>query len=169
MPVVTTHPKWRELKSPTKKKVKLVILYFFLFCFIMRLVVPSEIPKGYWSMAYSKGQKEDEITKAMINWEIDFKGRGPTEAKTDIIRNMVIVTMKGVLSKAERRLASEKEGMTLIKKLRQQLVEQGRSQLEEIVSRITLANVVSLHTDISTKTGERVFVFVMDRDIDELR
>lgn len=117
-------------------------------------------------MIYSKGQKEDEITKAMVQWERDYKGRGPKEAKADILRNMVIVTLRGVLSQAERVLAREKEGRALIKKLRQQLVEQGRAELEEIINGITSAKVVSLHTDISTKTGERVFVFVMDRDID---
>ncbi len=118
-------------------------------------------------MVYSKGQKEDEITKLMIQWEKDYKGRGPTEAKTDILRNMVIVTLRGILSQAEQRLAQEKEGMALIKKLRQQLVEQGRSELEEIITTVTKAKVISLHTDISTKTGERVFIFVTERDIDE--
>ena len=55
--------------------------------------------------------------------------------------------------------------MALVKELRRQLVEQGRPELEEIINRITAARVVSLHTDISTKTGERIFVFVMDKDI----
>ncbi|WP_028308883.1 DUF2294 domain-containing protein [Desulfitibacter alkalitolerans] len=117
-------------------------------------------------MAYTKGQKEDEITKKIIQWEKDYIGRGPTEAKTDIIRNMVIVTLQGMLSTAERVLSREKEGMALVKKLRQQLVEQGRVELEEILTEITSVKVISLHTDISTKTGERIFVFVMDRDID---
>ncbi|MEW6697194.1 MAG: DUF2294 domain-containing protein [Bacillota bacterium] len=117
-------------------------------------------------MAYSKGQIEDEITKKIIQWEKDYKGKGPTEAKTDIIRNMVIVTMQGLLSPAERVLSREKEGMALIKKLRQQLVEQGRTELEEIITEITSVKVVSLHTDISTKTGERIFVFTMEGDID---
>ncbi len=116
-------------------------------------------------MVYTKGQMEDEITKAMIQWEKEYKGRGPTEARTDIIRNMVIVSLRGVLSQAEQHLAREKEGMALIKKLRQKLVEQGRPGLEEIINRITLSKVVSLHTDISVKTGERVFVFMLDREI----
>lgn len=107
---------------------------------------------------------EDEITKAMIQWEKDYMGRGPTAAKTDILRNMIIVTLKGVLSAAEKHLAADKEGMALIKKLRQQLIEQGRSELEEVIERLTSAKVVSLHTDISTKTGERVIIFVMDRE-----
>ncbi|MCL0052614.1 DUF2294 domain-containing protein [Peptococcaceae bacterium] len=112
----------------------------------------------------SKGKMEDEITKAMIQWEKDYMGRGPTAAKTDILRNMVIVTLKGVLSAAEKHLAADKEGMALIKKLRQQLIEQGRSELEKVIERLTSAKVVSLHTDISTKTGERVIIFVMDRE-----
>ena len=108
---------------------------------------------------------EDEITKALIQWEKEYKGRGPTEARTDIIRNMVIVSLRGVLSRAELTVSRNSEGMALVKALRRQLVEQGRPDLEEIVNRITGASVVSLHTDISTKTGERIFVFVMDRDI----
>lgn len=117
-------------------------------------------------MAPTKGQKEDEITKAIVQWEKDYIGRGPEGAKTDILRNMVIVTLRKVLSQAELVLAREKEGMALVKKLRQQLVEQGRAELEAIVSGITGAKVISLHTDISTKTGERIFVFVLDREID---
>jgi uncharacterized protein YbcI len=116
-------------------------------------------------MTYSKGQMEDEITKAMIHWEKEYKGRGPTEAKTDILSNMVIVCLKGILSPAERHLALNKEGMALIKKLRQQLVEQGRPELEEIIRQVTSDSVISLHTDISTKTGDRIFVFVLDKEL----
>jgi uncharacterized protein YbcI len=55
--------------------------------------------------------------------------------------------------------------MALIKKLRQQLVEQGRPKLEELIFEITSTKVISLHTDVSTKTGERVFVFVLVKEI----
>jgi uncharacterized protein YbcI len=112
-----------------------------------------------------KGQMEDEITKALIRWEREYLGRGPTEAKADVLRNMVIVTLKGVLSQAEYHLAQSDDGMALIKKLRQQLVEQGRPELEKLIYDITGLQVISLHTDISTKTGERVFIFVLEREI----
>ncbi len=115
--------------------------------------------------AFSRGQMEDEITKAMVQWEKEYMGRGPTEARTDILRNMVIVNLKGILSQAEKHLANNSEGMILIKKLRQQLVEQRRSELEEMIYRITSTKVVSLHTDLSTRTGERIFVFVMEKEI----
>lgn len=101
----------------------------------------------------------------MIQWEKDYMGRGPTEAKTDILREMIIVTLRGILSPSEQHLARDKEGMALVKKLRQQLVEQGRSELEGIIYKNIPAKVVSLHTDISTKTGERIFVFIMDKII----
>lgn len=108
---------------------------------------------------------EDEITKAMIQWEKEYMGRGPTGARTDIIRNMVIVTLKGILSQAEKHLATDKEGMILIKKLREQLVYQRRSELEQIIQKVTQSKVVSIHSDLSTKTGERIFVFITDQEI----
>lgn len=30
-------------------------------------------------MTSSKGKMEDEITKAMIQWEKEYKGKGPTD------------------------------------------------------------------------------------------
>jgi uncharacterized protein YbcI len=117
-------------------------------------------------VGYSKGQMEDEITKALIQWEKEYKGRGPTEARTDILRDMVIVILRGVLSQAEQQLSRNLEGMALVKELRRQLVEQGRPELEKIVNQITARQVVSVHTDVSTKTGERVFIFMMDKSIE---
>jgi uncharacterized protein YbcI len=93
------------------------------------------VNKWGYAVVFSKGQIEDEITKSMIQWEKDYMGRGPAEARTDIIRNMVIVTLKGVLSQAEKNLAASKEGMILIKKLRTQLVEQRRTELEDMILR----------------------------------
>ena len=109
---------------------------------------------------------EDAVTKALIQWEKDYMGRGPTEAKTDIIRDMIVISLKGVLSTSEEYLAKDNDGAVLVKKLRQLLVEQGRANLEDILFRLTSAKVVSLHTDISTKTGERIFIFRMNRSFD---
>ncbi|MDA8226224.1 MAG: DUF2294 domain-containing protein [Desulfitobacterium hafniense] len=114
----------------------------------------------------SKGSLEDSISKVMIQWEKDYMGRGPTTAKTYIIRDMVVVSLKGMMSTAEQHLAKDMDGLALIKKLRHLLVEQGRANLEELLWTLTSAKVVSLHTDISTKTGERIFIFRMNRNLD---
>jgi uncharacterized protein YbcI len=121
--------------------------------------------QGWGAMNLNKGKIEDLICKSIVQWEKEYKGRGPTEVRTDIIRDMIIVTSKGVLSIAEKHLAKDSEGMALVKKLRQMLLEQGRGELEDILYKITSARVVSLHNDISTKTGERIFIFRMDRTL----
>jgi uncharacterized protein YbcI len=51
--------------------------------------------------------------------------------------------------------------------MRQQVLEAGRPVLERIVQEHTGAEVISLHADISTKSGEWLDVFVLDRSAEE--
>ena len=80
-----------------------------------------------------------------------------------MIDDLVIVRSFGVLTPAEKRLAASHEGRRLIKAMRQQVLEAGRPNLEDIVHKHTAAKVVSIHSDISTKSGEWMDVFVLDR------
>jgi len=92
-------------------------------------------------------------------------GRGPLETKSYLMDDMVLVRLKGVLTQAEHQLASADDsarGRELIKQVRIELLEKGRSLLEESIQRITKRKVRSLHTDISTSTGERVILFTLD-------
>lgn len=114
----------------------------------------------------SKGQLEDAISKTMIKFEKEYLGRGPEEVKTFILGDLILVRLRGILTPAERHLANDDEGRMLIKQVRIQLIEKSRSLLEGIVHEITGRRVISLHTDISTVTGERVFLFVLDQEID---
>jgi uncharacterized protein YbcI len=118
-------------------------------------------------MSTNSGKLSKAIGKALTEWEKNYMGCGPEEVSADIIRDMVIVSLKGVLCAAERRLAGDYEGMLLVKKLRQQLVEQGRAELEGIIFGLTSVRVISIHTDISTRTGERLFVFRMEQALAE--
>ncbi len=114
----------------------------------------------------TKGQMEAEISEAMIRFEKEHMGRGPEEAKTYILRDVVFVRLKGVLTKAEKRLAKTLNGIELLKKVRMELLETSRAILENTISEIVGAKVLSLHTDISTRTGERVIIFVLNRNIE---
>lgn len=110
----------------------------------------------------TKGQLESEICKAVIKFEKDFMGRGPLETKAYLIDDLVLVRLRNVLTQAELKLASNsegKDGRELIKRIRIALLEQGRPLLEEEVEKIVGVKVKSLHTDISTVTGERVILF----------
>jgi len=115
----------------------------------------------------TKGQAESQISEAIIKFEKDYMGRGPTETKTYIIKDMVFIRLKGVLTPAEEQLAKSPEGADLIKKIRVQLLEGARVLLENMISEVTACQVLSLHTDISTKTGERVIVFTLDKNLEE--
>lgn len=46
------------------------------------------------------------------------------------------------------------------------LIECDRESLDNILFNLTGSRMVSLHTDVSTKTGERIFVFKMNRALD---
>ncbi len=110
----------------------------------------------------TKGQIEAEISEAIIKFEREYMGRGPEEARTHIIDDLIVVRLRGVLTPAEKQLAKNEgsgQGRTLIKQVRMELLEKARPLLEVLVNKITGQNIKSLHTDISTITGERMIVF----------
>lgn len=114
----------------------------------------------------SKREMEREISQAIIRFEKEFMGRGPLETKSYIIDDMVLVRLKNVLTPAELKLSGLEErgrGRYLIKQVRQELIEQGRPLLDASIQKILDVKVLSLHTDISSRTGERVIVFTLER------
>lgn len=120
----------------------------------------------------TKGQIEAEICDAVIRFEKEYMGRGPLETKAYILDDVVLVRLKNVLTQAELKLAEvtdRKDGRELIKKLRITLIEQGRPLLEALVEQIVSVKVKSLHTDISTITGERVILFTLESAPDFVR
>jgi len=110
------------------------------------------------------GEREAEISQAFIRFEKEVMGRGPLEAKSYILDDMVVVRLKGVLTPSEMKLAASpdrKRGRYLLKQVRQELIDQGRPAMEQIIQNILGVETRSLHTDISTKTGERIIVLTL--------
>ena len=115
----------------------------------------------------SAGEIEDDISKSMIQFEKEYMGRGPTEVKTHIFEDMVFVRLKGVLTRAEQQLTKGPDGIELIKKVRASLLETAQPLLYKVVTEITGLKVITLHTDISTKSGERVIIFTMEENLEK--
>jgi len=116
-------------------------------------------------MAMSKGQIEAEVSEAIIKFEKEYMGRGPDETKTYLLDDIVVVRLQRVLTPAEKQLAKSNEstqGRRLVKQVRTELLEKARPLLEAAIFGITDRKVVSLHTDISTVTGERIIVFTLE-------
>jgi uncharacterized protein YbcI len=112
-----------------------------------------------------QSKAEAAISDEMMAFQHEFVGRGPERIRTRMIEDLVIVCSFGVFTPAEKQLANTYEGCRLIKAMRQQVLEAGRPVLEDIVQRHTGAEVVSVHSDISTKSGEWMDVFVLDRSV----
>lgn len=111
------------------------------------------------------GELEAQIGRAVIHFEKEFMGRGPLETKAYLLDDMILVRLKGVLTPAERKLAqSQNERCAyLLKQVRNELLAAGRSRLEAAIRAIVGVEVQSIHTDISTKTGERIIVMTLQR------
>jgi len=114
----------------------------------------------------TKGQLEAKIAAAITQFEREHLGRGPQEVRAWIIQDLILVRLKRVLTPAEEKLARDPEGHRLVKDVRSQLIEGSRSILDIMVRDITGVQVVSLHSDISVETGERVFVFTLSDDLE---
>jgi uncharacterized protein YbcI len=115
----------------------------------------------------SKGMIEAQISEALVKFEKEYMGRGPVETRTYIVEDMIIVRLKGVLTRAEEQLTKSDEGLMLIKQVRVKLLEEARPLLETIIMDITGNTIRNMHTDISTSTGERIIIFTLDRNLEE--
>ena len=114
----------------------------------------------------TKGQLEAKISEQVSKFEIEYMGRGPKSIKTYIINDMILVRLAGVLSPSEQKLTENPQGVDLIKKVRASLFEGGRGYLETLISEVIDVAIVSTHSDISTKTGERIIVLTLDRNLE---
>lgn len=114
----------------------------------------------------TKGQLEASISNVITNFENENMGRGPEKIKTIINQDLIIIRLMGFLSKSEKMLAQNKDGIELIKRVRTALFENAREELEQAIKSIIDVNVISTYSDVSTKTGEKIIAIVVDRDIE---
>ncbi|MFT9850117.1 Na-translocating system protein MpsC family protein [Aneurinibacillus sp. REN35] len=118
----------------------------------------------------SKSKMEAAISEAYIKFLREILGKGPKETKTYIIKDMVMIRLKEVLTQEEKALVCIESGKPLVKEMRRILRESNSEKTKVIISGITGCQVISSHSDISTKLGEQIEVFILDCDLEkELR
>lgn len=116
----------------------------------------------------TKGQIEAKLSEAVSKFEIEYMGRGPKTIRTYIINDMIIIRLTGFLSPSEQKLTENPQGIDLFKKVRTTLFEGGREYLEKLITDTINVGIISTHSDISTKTGEKIIIITTDRNIEEL-
>lgn len=112
----------------------------------------------------TQGEIEAAISECIIRFEQDYMGRGPKDIRTYLVGDLVVVRLQGVLTAAEQHLVKSlpaEKGRNLLKEVRTHLLETARPILEVMIDKVTGVQVVTLHHDISTATGEEVILFTL--------
>jgi uncharacterized protein YbcI len=113
----------------------------------------------------TKGEIEAAISEAIVRFEIDYMGRGPKETRSYIVEDVILVRLKGMLTPAEQQLTKTTDGIELIKRMRSTIIDNARAEFSRVITNTTGVAVRDILTDISTDTGERIFLFILDRNL----
>jgi uncharacterized protein YbcI len=117
----------------------------------------------------TQGEIEAAVCEGLARFEQEYMGRGPKDIHTYLIGDLLVVRLIGVLTVAEQQLVAAlpaEKGRDLLKQVRVHLVETARRVMEEMIKETTGVKVVSLHHDISTRTGEEIVVFTLAKSPD---
>ena len=112
----------------------------------------------------TQGEIEAAICEGVRRFEQEYMGRGPKQIQAHLIGDLLVVRLEGVLTAAEQQLVGSlpaEKGRDLLKQVRTQLIETARPVLEAMVLEAAGVKPVSLHHDISTRTGEEIVLFTL--------
>jgi uncharacterized protein YbcI len=112
----------------------------------------------------TQGEIEAAVCEGMSRFEQEYMGRGPKDIRAHLFDEILLVRPQGVLTAAEQHLVKSQpaeKGRDLLKQVRTHLIETARPLMEAMVQEITGMNVISLHHDVSTVTGEEVVLFTL--------
>jgi uncharacterized protein YbcI len=111
----------------------------------------------------TQGEIEAAICEAIKRFEQEFRGRGPKDIRAYLLGDFVVVRLRGLLTAAEQQLAKipSDKGRDLLKQVRTHLIETAKPLLQALLQEITGVEMVSLHHDISTVTGEAFILLTL--------
>ena len=110
------------------------------------------------------GEIESAVCEGISRFEQEYMGRGPKDIHAHMIGDLLVVRLQGVLTAAEQHLVQSlpaEKGRDLLKQVRTHLIETARPIMEVLIQEITGVQVLSMHHDISTVTGEEVVIFTL--------
>ena len=111
----------------------------------------------------TQGEIEAAVCEAINAFEQEYRGRGPKDIHAYLLGDFIVVRLQGLLTPAEQQLAKipSEKGRELLKQVRTHLIETAKPMMQAVVHDITGVQVVSLHHDISTVTGEAFVVLTL--------
>ncbi len=117
------------------------------------------------AMDRTKGQLEDALSKSILQFEKDYIGRGPQSIRTYIVEDLIVVRLRDALTVAEQKLIESPDGASLVKQMREKLLEESRLLLTQIVHQMTGTKVVSMVSSVDIERAERILLFTLDTNL----
>ena len=115
----------------------------------------------------TNGQIEAEISEVITKFKVEHIGKGPKEAKTYIIEDMVVIRLKGALTTLEQQLSKSSEGMELVKRGRLYLLEKAQSVLGNLLHNLLGVDITSFYADVNVEVAEMFIVLGLSKNVEE--
>ncbi len=115
----------------------------------------------------TKGTIESEIANAVVKFQREQQGRGPSDVRAHLVGDLVLVRCSGIFTLTEAHLAATDEGRKLIKSARQELRTINHSEIESTVASIVECAVVRSYCDINVSAAEQMEVYVLEIDLEK--
>jgi uncharacterized protein YbcI len=105
------------------------------------------------------GETEEEITKIVGKFLVQFMGRGASKIKARVIDDMVVIRTTGMLTETEQHLAATTEGRDLLKDVRRCLITtSGNTFICSELEKLLKTTVLSTFYDCNVVADEEIFV-----------
>jgi Uncharacterized conserved protein len=114
----------------------------------------------------TRGAIEAEAANAVVRFQREQQGRGPTDVRAHLVGDLLLVRCTGIFTQTEARLAATEEGRKLIKSARQELRSINHEEIESILAGIVGCKVVRSYYDVDVEAAEQVEVFVLGVDVE---
>lgn len=114
----------------------------------------------------TKGQIEARISEVVTKFTIEHVGKGPKEARSYIIEDMVVIRLKEVLTVYEQQVIKVPEAMELVKRCRVCSVKSARSVLENLLHNLLDVDITGFYVDVNLPVGEIFIVLGLSEDVE---
>lgn len=115
----------------------------------------------------TKGTLEAEIANAVVRFQREQQGRGPTEVRAHLLGDLVLVRSIGIFTPVEAKLSVTDEGLKLIKSARLELRAINHVEIEEIIGSILGCTVLRSYFDVHVGAAEQMETYVLAVNVEK--
>ena len=114
----------------------------------------------------TKGTIEADIANAVVRFQREQQGRGPSDVRVHLVGDMLLIRSGGIFTPTESHLAATDEGRRLIRSARHELRGIHHAEIEQIVAEIIGCKVKRSYCDVDVLAAEQIEVYVLMTDIE---